>query len=530
MVLMELPDFRLDKITKQLKKIGRDGHFSVTIADFVFSEAIQDITKDFDEKFQSKKGGKAYPRAMLLLIFLYCYKVGETKISGMAKRCKYDKILRILTCGKTPSYSTLKRFQGDSNTKAFKKIFIYTLVILNDLDLLKFLHLFVDGTDAIIRGSKHYKITRKELETLKLLKKYKLLLKNQNVSLKNWHKKIERKIDESDDEYIVQMLKIALKCPFKFTKRNGLEIPKFEKAFEETDKDYLCLVFPEAEMMPTKKGGYDFAFNLQQIMNEHNIALGSVLLKKPNDYHSIEEVILYLKENFQTLKEIVKKYGCRNNLKEITRLLDQAIFIMDSGYFSDFNLEKAQEYGIKALIMPKNKAIEQNHEYRIRNGIINTEENVINFNKKDFKREINRYLCPNGEKVALKEIREINSINNKEEDISENLIKKAFVHVCNSCSKCPLKEKCIGEKDFKIIIDKVSSLSYEMSNKFANETYLDIYSPRFQVSESINGFLKTQNGVLLLSGSDENEISNEMHLKNTVYNLTRIVNLKGTIH
>ena len=54
--------------------------------------------------------------------------------------------------------------------------------------------------------------------------------------------------------------------------------------------------------------------------------------------------------------------------------------------------------------------------------------------------------------------------------------------------------------------------------------------PRFQVSESINGFLKTQDGVLLLSGSDENEISNEMHLKNTVYNLTRKVNLKGTVY
>jgi len=60
---------------------------------------------------------------------------------------------------------------------------------------------------------------------------------------------------------------------------------------------------------------------------------------------------------------MVQEYGYRNNLKEIQRLLDEAILIMDSGYFSDFNLEKAYEYGIKVLIMPKNKAIEQNQEY-----------------------------------------------------------------------------------------------------------------------------------------------------------------------
>ena len=114
---------------------------------------------------------------------------------------------------------------------------------LNDLDLLKFLHLFVDGTDAIIRGFKHYKITRDELKALKLLKNYKLLLKSRNASFKNWQKKIERKIDESKDENTVQLLKIALQCPFKFTRRMGREIPVFEEAFEETDKDYLCVSF-----------------------------------------------------------------------------------------------------------------------------------------------------------------------------------------------------------------------------------------------------------------------------------------------
>jgi hypothetical protein len=55
-------------------------------------------------------------------------------------------------------------------------------------------------------------------------------------------------------------------------------------------------------------------------MNENNIIIGSVLLKNPNDYHALEEVILDLRENFQLLKEIIDEYGSRNNLKEIQRI------------------------------------------------------------------------------------------------------------------------------------------------------------------------------------------------------------------
>jgi hypothetical protein len=527
---MDLPDFCPEIINDKLKKEGRDGHFSITIVDFIFSEAVQDVVKEFDKKFSSKKGGKAFPRTMLLGILMYCYKEGETNISRMVKRCRTDRILRIITRGKTPSYATLKRFIKDYNTKAFKKVFLHTLVELNDLDLLKFLHLFVDGTDAIIRGSRFYKISRKELEALKLLKKHGLLLKNNEASCDNWQKKVNKRINEGVDENTVKLLNIALKNPRKFTKHMAREIHVFEEAFEETEKDYLCVVFPQANLMPTKKGRYEFAFNLQQIMNENNIVIGSVLLNKPNDYHSIEEVIRDLRENFQLLAEMVDKYGCRNNLKEIQRLLDDTLFIMDAGYFSDFNLEKADEYGIKVLIMPKSIAIEKNHEFRKRKGMKNNKKNEKSFKKKDFKRVYNGYICPKGNKLELEEVKKINSTKNMEKDVPEHLIKKSHIHVCHSCSQCPLKEKCIGDKDRKTIIDIVSPLSYEMTNKFTNKTYLKIYSPRFQVSESINGFLKTQNGVLLLSGSDINEISNEMHLRNAVYNLIRKNNLKDTLY
>ncbi|KZX14381.1 hypothetical protein [Methanobrevibacter filiformis] len=55
------------------------------------------------------------------------------------------------------------------------KIFLNTLLVLNDHHILKFLHIFIDGTDVLIKGSKHYTITRDELKALKLMKKWIIL-------------------------------------------------------------------------------------------------------------------------------------------------------------------------------------------------------------------------------------------------------------------------------------------------------------------------------------------------------------------
>ena len=49
-------------------------------------------------------------------------------------------------------------------------------------------------------------------------------------------------------------------------------------------------------------------------------------------------------------------------------------------------------------------------------------------------------------------------------------------------------------------------------------------------SEGINGFLKGDNGVLKLIGTTDNAVNNEIQLRNTIYNLTRLINLKDTAY
>lgn len=53
---------------------------------------------------------------------------------------------------------------------------------------------------------------------------------------------------------------------------------------EERNIDYVSITFPESLMMKTKKGGFDFAFNLQEIMTDNKLILTGLLLDKPNDH------------------------------------------------------------------------------------------------------------------------------------------------------------------------------------------------------------------------------------------------------
>jgi hypothetical protein len=383
----------------------------IEIVEFVFSGAIQDFIWEFNRKFDSKVGNVAYDRTMLLGIYLYCMKRNRPTLSEISEMCVSDEVVKIFTCNQTPSLATLKRFlEDDTKCLEFRKIFLYTLVKANDLKLLKFLYAFIDGTDAIVKGSKHYKITREQLKALKLFKKWGILLKNKKVNIDYWKTKLNNKKNEITDKKTLELIKIAENNPYIFTKSMAKKIPIFEESFKQTTKDYISIMFPKAIMMPTKKGGFDFAFNLQSILTEYKIVIGKLLHKEPNDYHSIDEIMKELRTNFKILKEMVREYGNRNNLKEIENLLDKAVYVMDSGYFSNYNLEKTEEENMNVIIMSKQVSKTLNKEFRKNRGITEKKKKKKSKSHKDsLKRTIKGYECKAGETLELVEKRYTNS-------------------------------------------------------------------------------------------------------------------------
>ena len=63
--------------------------------------------------------------------------------------------------------------------------------------------------------------------------------------------------------------------------------------------------------MKTKKGIYDFAFNLEEIMTENHIILTGMLLTQSNDWKTIKNVLKNIYETIDLFIKMQREFGER---------------------------------------------------------------------------------------------------------------------------------------------------------------------------------------------------------------------------
>lgn len=530
MALREYELFTPVFLLKTLSEFGKESYKIRMIVNFIFKPYVQDLINELNQKFDSEVGNRAYPREMLLGVLMYCSTLHMPNLSDIARECKLNKMLQVFTCGETPSANTFKRFLKESDRLTLKKIFCCTLLAFNEESFLEFSRLFIDGTDALVNGSIHYKITWDEINMFMYAKKWKILHNNRKKSTARFINELEKKKKiHKENKEMMKLINMALKRPELYSKRIYRKLPIFIDALANRKQDYVPIMFPDATTMKTKKGKFDAGLNLQQIMLKNKIVFSGVLTSKPNDSRVLEEVLIDLIETVQILLELQKKYGIRRNYEQISKLLETAIFVLDSGYFSDYNLEISDKYGINALIMPKVIARQRNNKIREENNLDKKNQNTKNdekISKKQMDRIENAYICPFNQKSTLTIGKPVNNDRNMREGIPERWKDLKYVSEFDCPDDCPFSAICDHQK----ITDKISPLKFEMTNKFTQKRYMDIYNERFPESESINGYIKNSTGIFKLLSSDKESAQKEIYIINMTYNLIRFNNIKGTAY
>ena len=174
MAVEKLPHNYENKTRKKLKEDDCD-KFLLIIFNFAFTPMIQDLMKELDSKFDGLKGRKAYPRVLLLIVVMYCFSENINNYNKMSKECKKNKYLNIILDNRTPSKGTFANFMNDSDVDVTHKIFISTLVMLNDIKAFSISKVFIDGTDILVRASRSYWIKQKDLDVMYQLDEWNLL-------------------------------------------------------------------------------------------------------------------------------------------------------------------------------------------------------------------------------------------------------------------------------------------------------------------------------------------------------------------
>ena len=375
----EIDGFDKNTIYQDLRKENRnDVRLIYIILDLIFSPGVMDIVKELEEDFKDN-GNRHYPRLLLLGIVLYCFKQKDYKYADIVMACKSNLFLRIFTRGVEPCESTFRNFLNTPKPDSFRKIFLYTLLRFNEYDLLKFL---------LLHNSKEKQMKRSS------------------------NKLIQLKKQNPDNEEIQKLIDIIIPRIQIYNHRLYKRIDEFEQAIENSNKDFVCITYPNAPLIPTKKGKWDFAKNLQMAVTDNNVIIGSIFINEPDDSKSLEKLLPELKKNFKMLVELQKKYGTRTNYSELENLLKKAMIICDSGYDSEANVVFIYENELKSLIMPKIISRYINNQMRtndkdlekLSGEITIVDDNSLEKTRKvDMQRIWNGYLCKNNRPVMLYE-------------------------------------------------------------------------------------------------------------------------------
>ena len=522
---MKLEEYDDGSIIDKLKDEDDCPKMLLTIINFAFTDMVQNLMYQLDAEFINKPGRPAYPRTLLLIVVLYCFSIDISNYTKMEEECRKNKFLLIATCGLKPTRNSFTNFLNKSDELVIKKVFVSTLVLLNDLHFLDFVKLFVDGTDAIVRASRNHKITRKDVKVLKLLHEWDLLHNKTYESINRTINGLKEKLEVyKNDEEMCKMINYALKR----VKIYNVDIYEKKNIYiniiEERNADSVSLTFPSACWMKTKKGIFDFAFNLQEIMTQNHVILTGFLLAQSNDQKTIKFVLSNINETIKLWIEMQQEFGERWNYKGIKRRLREYILVADSGYFTTENLYYLFINNINALIMPKSLSQQHNNKLRRENDL---EEKRKNSTRKGLTRVKNGYKCQNGRLIKfIESITVKHRKPHKDDNLPDNCKTKRFIFECHSCRGCSNIDNCKNKR----LTDHISELIFDMTEKFLDKRRNIHYKARFSRSEGINGFLKGDNGVFKLIGTTESAVNNEIQLRNTIYNLTRLINLKDTAY
>ena len=526
----EIDGFNEETIRADLEKENKNDVRRIYILmEILFTPCIMDITKNLEMDFK-KEGNRHYPRLLLLGIVMYCFSKKIYKYSEIVEQCKMNSFLKIFTRGAQPCESTFRNFLNTNKCDEFRKIFLYTLLRVNEYELLKFLHAFIDGTDAIIRGSKFYKIYKYELDAMRFMYENGLLHNGKPKMMRRSIRLLIRMKEENmENEELIKMIDKILPRIQIYTRKMYKKIDIFEEAIEKSNKNFVCITYPNAPLIKPKKGNWNFAKNLQMAVSDNNFILGSIFINDPDDSHALEKLLPVLEKNFKMLADLVEKYGVRNNTTEIKKLLKESMIICDSGYDTEANIVYLHENEYRSLIMPKitsrfiNKQMKEFdlELEKLSEGITLLEEDE-KFDKRDMPRIWNGMLCQNNRPIMYYEDSPI------PEEVKKGLpyiaTKRRFKYKSNDCSGCPYQETC----KYNHVIEIISPYTFKSLNKFTQNHYRELYMKRFQKIESVFGYFKGTDEILHLMGNNDIAISNEMDLRSAVYNTIHLVEMKGT--
>ncbi|MCK4527361.1 IS1182 family transposase [candidate division WOR-3 bacterium] len=377
---------------------------------------------------KSEEGRPNYSAELLTKVWLYGYFISIRSSRKLEQACMDNIGMLWLTGMNYPDHNTLWRFYRD-NREAIKQLFKKVGRIAMEGGLIGLVLNAIDGTKITADVSRKNTLSKEDLEEL---------AKKLEDSVEEVISEIESKEGEGEGEY---------RLPKSLADKDNLKefVKERLERLEEEGRKYINLTDKDSRMIKNGKVK-EFCYNAQATVDsKHGLIVGADVIEEESDNHQLVNRI-------EEVKETVGREADEN--------------LLDGGYFSGEELNRAEEKGYNVLInIPKNDST-SNNKY-----------NKSNFTY-DEKKDV--YICPKERELHFER-------ENRRKD-KDYLIR---VYHCDGYKECPYRWECSENKRGRTI-DRTSydSAIRRQREKQKDANKVELLKKRKEIVEPIFGYIK----------------------------------------
>lgn len=305
------------------------------------------------------RGSAAYHPALLLSLLIYGYATG-THSSRKIERATYDSLaFRFIACDQHPDHDTLATFRRRFGEQ-FAAIFVQVLQVARENQLSRFGTVSLDGTKIHANASKHSALSYAHAEKIEAQLKAEVQEMFElaeaadqssvpdGVSLPDEISRREERLaaiaqakarieararerfEREQAEYEAKLAKRAAK-EAATGKKPGGKPPQPPQAGPRPN-DQVNLTDADSRIMKVNGGGFEQGYNAQAVVDtESMLVMVPHVTQATNDKEQVAPMV----EKLQALPEEVNR---------------PEVFLADTGYFSEKNVETCNAAGIEPLI------------------------------------------------------------------------------------------------------------------------------------------------------------------------------------
>ena len=449
----------------------------------VIDEVVESInTKQIENKYV-EEGNTAYSPKMMLKVLFYSYSKGVFSSRKIAEELEKNIFYWYLSGKQKPDFRTICLFRTKHSLE-LKMIFREVVRFCLKLGLANLLTVTIDGTK--IKANANRDKMRSEIWLEDKIHK-------ESQAIDEALEKAKKIDEEENEQYGKNRRGDEIPEDIRDSKKRREKPEKLKREMIKNNRRLINETDTDAGLMRSQ-GNYLVGFNCQAVVDTSSqVILAADVASEANDWAQ-------LKGN---VGEVKAAYG-----------KTPKILLADAGYCSGSNLRYLKDEAIEGVI--PDKSIKN-----IKADINSVKTERSGFNKDDFKydKELDCYICPEGNKLKKQGLIPVTVIRKGGEKAAY------FQYQCFSCKKCRLKAECCTNKRGRCITRYFDEeLREEMARKIRSKEGYELYKQRMKTAEPVFGNIKHNLGFREFKLRGLIKTRAEFFVIATVHNLIKIQN------